>query len=191
MSRAPCDKAKGKGNWSAFTLSFYLFPFALEFQVMPTLLRRLLVLMVLMFWQGGFTFYAAVVVPVGQEELGSHLQQGFITRQVTNYLNLSGATALVVLALDVSVSRDRSRARRWARWAAWTGMVVTLLALVWLHQQLEQLLNIELRELANPKAFRAGHRWYLWLSTIQWAFALVYAVLALQAWRAEDRLDAI
>ena len=156
---------------------------------MPTLVRRFLVLAALMFWQGGFTFYAAVVVPVGQEELGSHLQQGFITRQVTNYLNLSGAAALVLLAWDASVSKDRSRARHWARWTAWTGMVVTLAALVWLHQQLEQLLNLELRELASPKAFRAGHRWYLWLSTIQWAFGLVYALLALQAWRAEDRLD--
>src|SRR5438128_6369357 len=156
---------------------------------MQTLLRRFLVLAALMFWQGGFTFYAAVVVPVGQQELGSHLQQGFITRQVTNYLNLSGAAALVLLAWDVLVSRDRSKARRWTRWTAWAGMLVTLVALAWLHQRLEQLLNIELRELASPKAFRAGHRWYLWLSTIQWGFGLLYAGLALQMWRAEDRLD--
>jgi hypothetical protein len=156
---------------------------------MSTLVRRFVVLAALMFWQGGFTFYAAVVVPVGQEELGSHLQQGFITRQVTHYLNLSGAAALILLAWDAAVSRDRSRARRWARWTAWMGMVATLAALVWLHQQLEQLLNLEMRELASPKAFRAGHRWYLWLSTIQWAFGLVYAVFALQAWRAEDQLD--
>ena len=29
------------------------------------ILRRYLVVIALMFWQGGFTFYAAVVVPVG------------------------------------------------------------------------------------------------------------------------------
>jgi hypothetical protein len=154
---------------------------------MPSLLRRFLVLVALMFWQGGFTFYAAVVVPVGQEELGSHLQQGFITRQVTNYLNLSGAVALIVFGWDIAATRERSAARRWTRWAAWLGMMVTLLALAWLHQQLDQLLNLELRELANPKVFRGAHRWYLWLSTVQWAFGLGYAVLALQAWRAEDR----
>jgi hypothetical protein len=154
---------------------------------MPTLLRRFLVLVALMFWQGGFIFYAAVVVPVGQAELGSHLQQGFITRQVTDYLNLSGAVALIILVWDVAASREPSRLRHWSRWAAWMGMAVSLLALVWLHQRLEQLLNLEMRELANPKAFRAGHRWYLWLSTVQWAFSVIYAALALQAWSAEDR----
>src|SRR5437899_2231150 len=56
-------------------------------------LRRFTVLIALMFWQGGFTFYAAVVVPIGQEELGSHESQGFITRGVTNYQNRAGAIA--------------------------------------------------------------------------------------------------
>jgi hypothetical protein len=139
-----------------------------------------------MFWQGGFTFYAAVVVPVGQQELGS-LQQGFITRQVTNYLNLSGAVALMLLGWDLAASRDQSARRRWTRWAAWVGMISMLLALAWLHQHLDQLLNLELRELANPRAFRTGHRWYLWLSTVQWAIGLSFAVLTLFAWRAEDR----
>src|SRR5439155_5028550 len=103
---------------------------------MPSLLRRVLVIFGLMFWQGGFTFYAAVVVPVGQQELGSHLQQGFITRQVTNYLNLAGAVALILLGWDVAATRDKSATRRWARWVAWMGMIITLLALVWLHQHL-------------------------------------------------------
>jgi Na+-driven multidrug efflux pump len=157
---------------------------------MLMLFRRLLVLAALMFWQGGFTFYAAVVVPVGQEELGSHLQQGFITRQVTNYLNLSGAAALMLLAWDVWASRDGDRARRYLRWAAWVGMLVSLIALVTLHRQLEQLLDMELRELVDPKAFRTGHRWYLWLSTVQWALGLTYVVCTLAAWRAEDQIEA-
>jgi hypothetical protein len=156
---------------------------------MLTLFQRLLVLAALMFWQGGFTFYAAIVVPVGQEELGSHLQQGFITRQVTNYLNLSGAAALVLLAWDVWTSRDRDRVRRFIRWGAWAGMVVLLIALVILHRQLEQLLDIELRELIYAKAFRSGHRWYLWLSTVQWALGLTYVICTLAAWRAEDQID--
>jgi hypothetical protein len=68
-------------------------------------------------------------------------------------------------------------------------MLLILLALVRRHQQLDQMLNLETRELANPQAFRTGHRWYLWLSTVQWACALVYAVLALRGWRAEDRRE--
>lgn len=154
---------------------------------MSALLRRFLVLVALLFWQGGFTFYAAVVVPVGQAELGSHLEQGFITRRVTNYLNLSGAVALIVLAWEVTASQDRSRSRRWARWITWSGMAGTLVALIWLHQRLDELVNLDMHELTDPRAFRTRHRWYLWLSTVQWAFGLCFTILALQAWRSEDR----
>src|SRR2546428_9021513 len=76
---------------------------------MVTFLRRFLVLAALMFWQGGFTFYAAVVVPVGQQVLGSDLEQGFITRQVTQWLNVAGAVALVPLAWDVLAAERRRR----------------------------------------------------------------------------------
>ena len=85
-----------------------------EFSLSPRMhlpmisLRRYLVLLALSFWQGGFTFYAAVVVPVGQEVFG-HLRQGFITRQVTVYLNLAGAVALLVLVWDLVAARDPSR----------------------------------------------------------------------------------
>ena len=77
-----------------------------------TILRRFLVLIALFFWQGGFTFYAAVVVPVGQQVLHSHLRQGFVTQQVTNYLNLTGAIALVPLAWEAAVPGDPSPRRR-------------------------------------------------------------------------------
>ena len=63
------------------------------------LIRRYLLLMSLMFWQGGFTFYSAVVVPIGSDLLGSGRDQGFITRSVTNYLNLAGVAALALSGL--------------------------------------------------------------------------------------------
>jgi hypothetical protein len=141
-----------------------------------------------MFWQGGFTFYAAVVVPVGQEVLGSHLEQGFITRQVTTYLNLAGAIALVLLAWDTIGCKDGVRIRRRARRLSWIGMAVALLVLIWLHEYLEGLLDLEARELYQPKAFRSGHRWYLWISTVQWGLGVLFAALTLIAWRAEDRM---
>ena len=154
---------------------------------MGTLARRFLVLAALMFWQGGFTFYAAVVVPVGQDVLGSHLEQGFITRQVTQYLNLAGAVALLLLVLDlVAPQREGPWARR-LRWLLWLGMVATLAVLAWLHPHIDQYLNPEAHEFINRKAFRPGHRAYLWVSTVQWAFALAYLGLTLRAWRQADR----
>jgi hypothetical protein len=150
------------------------------------LLRRYLVLAALFFWQGGFTFYASVVVPVGQQVFG-HLRQGFVTRQVTEYMNLSGAVALAILAWDLIVSRDPAAWRRWGRWLSWAGMVIALLLLYWLHGRLDELLVTKGRIIRDEEAFRPQHRLYLWISTVQWAFALLYLLLTLALWRSQDR----
>ncbi len=148
---------------------------------MITMIRRMLVLVALMFWQGGFTFYAAVVVPVGSSVLGSHREQGAITRHVTNYLNLAAAVALVPLAWEAAAGR-----RRRPRWACWLGMALTLAALAVLHFYLDELFDRDLAGSADRPAFAVGHRWYLWVSTAQWACAVGYLVLTLLAWREED-----
>jgi hypothetical protein len=153
---------------------------------MGTLLRRFLVLAALMFWQGGFTFYAAVVVPIGQQVLGSHLNQGFITRQVTNYLNLAGAVCLLPLAWDAAAAVDGLRWRRRLRWLTLLALVLTLAFLVWLHFRLDDLLDTENTLILDYRTFRRDHRWYLWMSTVQWGFAVGYALLSLWAWRDED-----
>src|SRR5436309_13210443 len=105
---------------------------------------RFVVVAALMFWQGGFTFYSAVVVPLGQEMFGK--RQGFLTREVTDYLNLSGAIALLLLAGDIALVRDLPR-RRWLRAAAWAVMAAGLAALVWLHPLLDQFLDPEARRI--------------------------------------------
>jgi hypothetical protein len=153
---------------------------------MMTLFRRFLVLIALMFWQGGFTFYAAVVVPVGQEELGSHLAQGFITRRVTNYLNLAGAIALVPLAWDLAGSADPSTGRRRWRGLCWLGMTAALAVLIWLHPQLDSLLDLDSQTLLDRARFRTAHRWYLWISTVQWALAVAYTGLTVWTWKEES-----
>jgi hypothetical protein len=157
---------------------------------MLIVLWRFVVVMALLFWQGGFLFYAAVVVPVGQEELGSHRRQGFITRKVTNYLNLSGVVALGVLALDLAAP-DRSRWCRLARSVSWLGMAVTLIGLAALHWFMDGWLDPAARSVLAPDAFHTAHRSYLWVSTVQWGFGLCYLGFALAAWRAADRARTI
>jgi hypothetical protein len=149
-------------------------------------MRRFVVVAALMFWQGGFTFYAAVVVPVGQEVLGSHSDQGFITRQVTRYLNLAGGVALILFAGDVALTRDPSRPRRLRRYLMVAGMLLALAALGWLHPQLDQLLDPQAWRILDRGQFRIGHRWYLWISTGQWLCAVAYLIETLKAWQAED-----
>jgi hypothetical protein len=155
--------------------------------VMMALVRRWVVLAALMFWQGGFTFYASVVVPMGQEVLGSHRHQGFITQRVTNYLNLAGGIALIPLAWDVAVARDRKSRRQQGRWLTVFGMGLTLGLLVWLHPRLDELLDPGTQAIHYRQAFRRLHSAYLWISTVQWGCAVLYVVLTVWAWRAEDR----
>ncbi len=150
---------------------------------MTTVLRRLLLLMALMVWQGGFMFYGAVVVPVGSELLG-HRVQGFVTQSVTNYLNVAGAVALGVWGWDVAVGRGAAGGHR--RWVGWAVLVVLLGVLVWLHLRLDELLVADEFRITDRPGYRRLHQWYLILSTVQWAGAVALAAWTLRAWRQED-----
>jgi hypothetical protein len=152
-----------------------------------TLVRRCLLLAALLFWQGGFLFYASVVVPLGQDVLGSHRDQGFITRRVTDFLNLSGAAALLVFAWDAAAAGDRCVWRRRVRWVCWDVQAVTLGLLLWMHVRMDALLDPETFGIRDVSAFTAWHRAYLWTSTVQWAAAMLFAGLTVAAWRDEDR----
>jgi hypothetical protein len=151
-----------------------------------TVVRRWLLLWALMFWQGGFTFYGAVVVPVGSAVLGSEREQGFITRQVTNYLNLAGAVALAIWGWDLSAIRWKSPGGHRLRWAIWAGLVLSLALLVWLHPRLDELLNPEDVMVLDRRRFRLLHERYLIVSTVQWAGCLLLTALTIRAWQDED-----
>ncbi len=151
-----------------------------------TVVRRWLLLWALMFWQGGFTFYGGVVVPVGSDVLGSEREQGFITRKVTNYLNLAGAIALAIWGWDISAMRGLSPGGRRLRWAIWAGLVLSLAVLVWLHPRLDELLNPEDVMVLDRHRFRSLHERYLMVSTVQWVGCLLLTALTIRAWRDED-----
>lgn len=149
------------------------------------LLRRFGVVAALMFWQGGFTFYAAVVVPLGTSLHGA-VEQGFLTRLVTNCLNWSGLVCLMVLAAELLTSNDPSRYRLWLRRLCWAGLALSLVGLFVLHPRLDALLDPEQSRVLNRSLFRPRHRLYLWVSTVQWLITLVYLLCTLLAWRGED-----
>jgi hypothetical protein len=149
------------------------------------LARRFLVLIALMFWQGGFTFYAAVVVPIGQQVVEN--AQPFITRLVAQWINISGAAALVILALDLAAAAREARWAHWLRWLSWLGMAACLVGLVWVYPYIDRQMNAEVQEIISHKALRPWHRAYLWVSTVQWGFGLLFVGLTLRAWREADR----
>ena len=145
-------------------------------------LRRFLVLAALAFWLGGFTFYAAVVVPIGTDVLGSALAQGMITRRVTFWLNVSGACALAVLFGDALVCAWRRRARL----ALWLFLSAAQAALFLLHRHLDAMIDPEAMTISDEGAFHLAHRVYLWLQTVQWFAGLLFIALTLRAWQHED-----
>jgi hypothetical protein len=157
---------------------------------MVTMARRVLLSISLMFWQGGFTFYAGVVVPIGTEILGSAVDQGFITQKVTVWLNVAGVAAVAFMVWEAAVAKDPCRWRRWVRVASLLVMAGGLVILYAMHPLLDELLlGAESRVLNRPR-FRELHRVYLWTSTVQWGAAVVWIVTQPWAWRAED-LEAV
>jgi hypothetical protein len=153
------------------------------------LVRRFLVLAALCFWQGGFTFYSGVVIPLGIRVLGGHRSQARLTAPVARALNVAGAVALPLLAWDSLRGRDPAARRRLWRGLLCLAMLAGLAVLLWLHPRLDAQFDAAAQTVADEPAFRSGHRLYLWVSAAQWACALAYLALTLAAWRAEDRTD--
>jgi hypothetical protein len=161
------------------------------------LLRRILVLLVLFFWQGGFVFYASVVIPVGTDVFNRHYrpddgaasgrrQQGRITRTVAGWLNLAGAIALVPMGWDAFASTDPRRPRKFARALLVFSITVIHGTMVAMYFQLDARFDRATLALDDGAKFLALHRIYLWLASIQWGECVAFLLLSVPAWRAED-----
>jgi hypothetical protein len=146
-----------------------------------SLVRRFLVIQALLFWQGGFVFYAAVVVPTGSDVLGS-FEQGRVTRHVTDVMNVIGAVALAVLAWDQLANRDPVGCRR-ARWLLWGILAAGLVVLVVLHPRIESYVDFAANgRVIDYPSFYQWHRVYLCVATAQWVAGLGYVAVMLRAW---------
>jgi hypothetical protein len=124
---------------------------------------RFACLAALAFWMGGFTFYALIVIPTGNRLLGS-LQQGLLTQQVTQWMNLSGVLTLAILSPGARRSKLLA--------ASWLVMATSLAMLFWLHPRLDALIDASIPAVSD-ESFYHWHQAYLVAVTIQWSAALV------------------
>ena len=138
----------------------------------------------LLFWQGGFLFYAAVVVPIGTDVHGS-FGQGMVTRHVTNWMNVSGVVAVVICAWDQRANRETRRLRT-ARWALWAIMTGGLVALALLHPQVEGYVDFAGGRIDEYQVFYQWHRVYLYVASAQWVAGVAYVIVMLRAWAAKS-----
>jgi hypothetical protein len=122
--------------------------------------KQKIALLLLIIWWGAFTFYSGVVINVGIKVLGSHTQMGFITQEVTNYLNF---ISLPIFIFTAYVFRSEKRF-----FIAALSLVLLQVVLFFVHLELDKLLDFEQRIVINKAFFYSLHRIYLWTSTIIW-----------------------
>jgi len=131
--------------------------------------RRFIVIAAIAFWLGGFTFYAGVAIPMGVEVLGTHRAVGFITERVTNWLNVAGCAALLILLWNLCL--EWPGVGRWGRrllLGTWLLMAAIELELVFLHPVMDRLLTTHPRQILNEDRFDLLHHVYLISTSVQW-----------------------
>jgi hypothetical protein len=134
---------------------------------------RLLARVALATWFGGFSFYAAVVVPDLHEHLGG-METGEISRRVAVVLYGIGATALA-LGWLVAATEWTPGWRGKVRFGLLGSNTMVLIALVLMHRSL----GVRLDSGDDLPAFRSFHELYLTVWTGQWLAIL--GLLALEA----------
>ena len=126
-------------------------------------------------------FYGAVVVPVGTRVLESETEQGFVTQEVTHWLNGCGAAALVGWLGLLLAEQRRSGAFR-ASLGMWCGLAASLVLQVIIHERMDGLLDAETHSVLEPERFYGHHRVYLIVSTLQWLGAIGLLWLTVRHW---------
>ena len=137
--------------------------------------RRVIAILLLAFWWGGFSFYAGRVVFIGHEVLRSKIRQGFITERVTTELNWFGVAALAIVGWELLASKCGTRRR--AAWIAWAVTTLATITLFILHAKLAGMLDFNTRQLADDDHFYGLHRIYLCTATVQWLAGAAMLVL--------------
>lgn len=131
---------------------------------------RFLSLCAFAFWQGGFVFYAGVVVPLGGEMWGDRTQ-GFLTRQVVPWFHGAGIVALILWFFDCLAQKESKGFS--LLWIFFMGAGVAWLMV--LYPRMDTYLDPVSESVEDPRAFKSLHRIYLWVSTILWVMSLVWA----------------
>lgn len=112
-------------------------------------------------WWGALTFYGAVVVPEGTEQLGSQ-KQGLVTQQVTKILNLIGVAVIVLLFFELRRRGGRLNCFLWATF------VICQAVLYGVHVWLSSLLHQGTEAGTDWPHFYNVHRIYLLTVAAQW-----------------------
>ena len=150
-------------------------------------IHRILLIATFAIWFGGFGFYVSIVVPIGNEVLGSDFAQGMITRRVTHWLNLFSGIAFATMLLESRLSwRTTKTGMRYTLLGLCLIMIGCLIALILLHPMLDQMIDDEAGSVTDSGEFYHLHRIYLWVSTVQWIAAWFWLISVVFNWRRQN-----
>ncbi|HEY4310362.1 MAG TPA: hypothetical protein VGN12_13000 [Pirellulales bacterium] len=138
----------------------------------PATAQRFIAICALAFWQGGLTFHAVVVVPVANSILTGG-EQGFVTQEVTNWMNRLGVPVVAILAIYARQLRSR------IFWLACAVLGLTLAALFVIHARMDAQLDPASFAIIDRAKFSLLHDLYLVVITIQWCAGLAAGWLLL------------
>lgn len=146
-------------------------------------MKRIIALLALfsfMLWWGGFTFYAAFVIPTGQQVLGSHILVGFITQQVAPVINSIALITCLLCFIAEWLFAGSIRAVKKHAYVFTIIMLGGLITLYTLYPQMQTLLNNQTHTITNEPHFYLLHRIYLLTCTAMWLNAVVYIILKIK-----------
>lgn len=134
-----------------------------------------------MLWWGGFTFYAAFVIPTGQKVLGNHVMMGFITEQVAPKINIAAlAACLLCFINEWLLSGKNFRSIPSFVWICLSLMLALIIASFTLYPFMQALLNYQTHTEIDHAQFYFLHRIYLLLATTLWVNGIIYIGLTLK-----------
>ena len=117
-------------------------------------------------WWGAFTFYAGIVVPVGMKVLDSPIEMGFITQQVTIYLNIFSLVIFVFYAY--CLKNEEFTNRKLVEEVTVISLIGFQLLLFLLHNYQTDLLDFENKKVIDIDSFYLLHRIYLIIEALIW-----------------------
>ena len=148
-----------------------------------TRVRRFLLLLAIAFSFGGFSFYASVVVPIGSEVLDP-TSQGFVTQQVTHFLNGAAGVMWLLLVWELVAERKLQPRRVTKQLSVLTGVLgLCCIVLPVIHPWLDALLEADSFSITDFENFYTLHQVYLWLCSLQWFASLVVIWVLLSNWQ--------
>ena len=117
-------------------------------------------------WWGAFTFYAGIVVSVGMRVLASHTEMGFITEQVTVYLN--SFSLIIFLIFAYCLHNEEFTDNSLVEQITAISIIGFQLLLFLMHFYMTDLLDFEKHTIINQDNFYLLHRIYLIIEIVIW-----------------------